>query len=56
MGNNTDMQVTRGLCSQAGTLPGRQADREAGMKAGIINIVLIFNKHEIFLQRLLGLP
>ena len=35
-------KVTRWLCSQAGTLPGRQRGRQAGRKAGIMNIVLIF--------------
>ena len=56
MGDNAGMQVTRWLCSQAVTLHGRQGGIQAGRKTGIINIVLIFNKHVIFLQRLLGLP
>ena len=30
VGDNAGRQVTRWLCSQAGTLPGRQAVREGG--------------------------
>ena len=37
-------------------LPPCLAGRQEGSKVGMINIVLIFNKHVIFLQRLLGLP
>ena len=49
MGDNAGRQVTRWLCSQAGTLPGRQRGRQAGRKVGMMNIVLIFKMNKVLI-------
>ena len=49
MGDNAGREVTRWLCSQAGTLPGRQRGRQAGRKAGMMNIVLIFKMNIVLI-------